>query len=404
MVAVIVCKRKLFSDAQRGASMTEVLMALAIVALATPFLYNQISDTNNTLRDIAMANKIIALRGDVLNFVRLNQNSWPDTAQIKLSDSELDQISEMPVAGFIDKYPARGAIMIDIYLSFDFDQSDLRTAQIARHIGSDAAVVGSDGVAYGTSWAVAAPDFQPGDLIYKISRDLNGEDKTKYLHRTASGEENLNVMIRDLNMNNNQVYNVAGVLADSAQIQNAAARFIETPGIDASALYFSSGANLDGTNAAIGSLRVTGDISGFRNIYADKLNGNTYTTSGQIITDRATIVNSVNVGNNFVLKSDALRTISAFTGITAHSVNTSYLSTEEIVFYDNFGLTISGELLMSTTAPIKIGDWTFPSLTPPRFTELYLDRATVPSAPNAAEFSVIMSDDWRSAMPVDVQQ
>lgn len=404
MVAVIVCKRKLFSDAQRGTSMTEVLMALAIVALATPFLYNQISDTNNTLRDIAMANKIIALRGDVLNFVRLNQNSWPDTAQIKLSDSELDQISEMPVAGFIDKYPARGAIMTDIYLSFDFDQSDLRTAQIARHIGSDAAVVGSDGVAYGTSWAVAAPDFQPGDLIYKISRDLNGEDKTKYLHRTASGEENLNVMIRDLNMNNNQVYNVAGVLADSAQIQNAAARFIETPGIDASALYFSSGANLDGTNAAIGSLRVTGDISGFRNIYADKLNGNTYTTSGQIITDRATIVNSVNVGNNFVLKSDALRTISAFTGITAHSVNTSYLSTEEIVFYDNFGLTISGELLMSTTAPIKIGDWTFPSLTPPRFTELYLDRATVPSAPNAAEFSVIMSDDWRSAMPVDVQQ
>lgn len=401
---MIVCKRKLFSDAQRGTSMTEVLMALAIVALATPFLYNQISDTNNTLRDIAMANKIIALRGDVLNFVRLNQNSWPDTAQIKLSDSELDQISEMPVAGFIDKYPARGAIMTDIYLSFDFDQSDLRTAQIARHIGSDAAVVGSDGVAYGTSWAVAAPDFQPGDLIYKISRDLNGEDKTKYLHRTASGEENLNVMIRDLNMNNNQVYNVAGVLADSAQIQNAAARFIETPGIDASALYFSSGANLDGTNAAIGSLRVTGDISGFRNIYADKLNGNTYTTSGQIITDRATIVNSVNVGNNFVLKSDALRTISAFTGITAHSVNTSYLSTEEIVFYDNFGLTISGELLMSTTAPIKIGDWTFPSLTPPRFTELYLDRATVPSAPNAAEFSVIMSDDWRSAMPVDVQQ
>ena len=87
MGAVIACKTNIFNDNSRGASMTEVLLAMAIVAMATPFLYSQISDTNNTLRDISAANEIISLRDTVLNFVRLNQSDWPDTAQIKLADA-----------------------------------------------------------------------------------------------------------------------------------------------------------------------------------------------------------------------------------------------------------------------------------------------------------------------------
>ena len=144
---------RIFANSQRGASMTEVLLAMAIVAMAAPFLYGQIADTNNRLRDIAAANKIIGLRDSVLNFVRLNQNTWPDVAQIKLSDEELDSISDVPVAGFIDKYSLNGATVTDVYLSFDLNQSSLRTNQVARHIGSDAAVVGSDGIAYGGAWA-----------------------------------------------------------------------------------------------------------------------------------------------------------------------------------------------------------------------------------------------------------
>lgn len=395
---------RIFANSQRGASMTEVLLAMAIVAMAAPFLYGQIADTNNTLRDIAAANKIIGLRDSVLNFVRLNQNTWPDVAQIKLSDEELDSISDVPVAGFIDKYSLNGATVTDVYLSFDLNQSSLRTNQVARHIGSDAAVVGSDGIAYGGAWAVSAPDFRPGDLIYKISRDITGEDKTKYLHRTENSEEQLNTMFRDLNMNKNRAYNVGGVVADSGKIKNASVPFIETSSLSADTLYFSSGASLDAQNTAFGKLRVTGDMSGFRNIYANKLNGDGFSTNGRIITDRATVVNSVNVANNFELKSDSSRTISAFTGISAHTVKTSFISTEEIIFYDNFGLTISGELLMSTTAPLRIGSWTFPSLTPPRITELHLRRASVPALPVANEFSVIMSDDWRSAMPMDLVQ
>lgn len=398
-----VCKDRFFTNCERGASMLEVLLAMAIVAMATPLLYSQISDTNDTLRNIAAANKIIELKNPVLNFVRLNQNDWPDVAQIKLSDEELDEISEEPEAGFIDKYVVNGATITDVYLSFDIEGTDLQTSRIATHIGADAAVVGKDGIAYGRTWAVSAPDFKTGDLIYRISGALNGDDKTRYLHRTETGEDNLNMMLRDLNMNNNSVYDVGGISAKSAKIQNASAQFVETNNMVANTLYFSSGANLDGEKAWIDSMRVTGDISGFRNIYADSLNGNKYTTSGRIITDRATVTNSVNIGNTLTLKSDDARTISGFSGIIAHTVYTSFISTEEIVFYENFGLTISGELLMSTTPPLKIGNWIFPSLTPPMFYELYLSRSSVPAMPSDKEFMAIMSEDWEFIMPKDAQ-
>lgn len=398
-----VCRTKIFADTDRGASMLEVLLAMAIVAMATPFLYSQIADTNDTLRDMAAANKIIELRDPVLNFVRLNQNDWPATAQIKLSDDELDQISDVPTAGFIDKYAVNGATITDVYLAFDLGKTELRTSQVARHIGTDAAVVGVDGVAYGRTWAVAAPDFKPGNLIYRISRDLDGEDKTRYLHRTETGEEKLNVMLRDLNVNGNRIYDAGGIIAKSAKIKSAVTQFTDATGLTADTLYFSSGANLDGDKAMFGEIRVTGDVSGFRNIYANTLNGTNYTTDGRIIADRATVVNSVNVANTLTLKSDSTRTISGFTGIIAHTVLTSYLSTDQIVFYENFGLTISGELLYSTTAPLRIGSWTFPSLTPPRFSVLNLQRAAIPAMPRASDFSAIMSPDWQTAIPVEVQ-
>ena len=63
----------------------------------------------------------------------------------------------------------------------------------------------------------------------------------------------------------------------------------------------------------------------------------------------APVSGSINVSGDFVLKSDSSRTIDDFTGITANSVAVPYVSAEEMIFLENFGLTISGELLMSTT-------------------------------------------------------
>ncbi len=389
-----VFKTKIFTDENRGASVMEVLLALGIVALATPFVYNQISRSTQTVRDMAHAHQIMNIRDNVLNFVRMNQDKWPDVAQIRLDEEELRAISDMPVAGLIDKYSVRGATITDVYLAYEIGDDLMATSRIASHIGANAAVVADDGVAYGASWAAAAPDFEPGDLIYRITRDVSGSDTSRYLHRATSGEDDLNVMFRDLNMGGYNVYNIASIFADSVTANNATAFFVNANDIAAENVYFSSGANMDGGDVFINNMRVSGDITGFKNIYADKMNGTTYTTSGRIIADKATVANSINVSRDLVLKSDSTKTISGFTGISTGTVVAPFLSTEEIMFYEDFGLTVSGELLMSTVSPIQIGRWVFPSTTPPRFSKFNISRTTTPDMPETSEFNAIMKSGW----------
>jgi uncharacterized protein YuzE len=153
---------------------------------------------------------------------------------------------------------------------------------------------------------------------------------------------------------------------------------------------------MDGENVWFKNLRVSGDMYGFRNIVADTLNGASFTTSGHVIADRIEVMNSIKVGNNLVLKSDSSRSISGFTMINASSVLTPFVSTEEIIFYENFGLTISGELLMSTTAPLRIGNWNFPSTKPPAFSEFNLKRASRPVMPNANSFDAVTRTGWQT--------
>ena len=399
-----VYKWKIFADSNRGASITEVLLAMAIVAMATPFVYSRIAQTNETIRDITYAKKIISSRDGALNFVRMNQDKWPDVVQIRLDEAELSAISPNAVAGFIDKYNISGAVITDVYLAFNMAKNDLRANKIASHIGGDAAVVGADGIAYGNTWAVSAPDFISGDLIYRISRDIAGEDTSKYLHRATSGEDDFNVMMRDLDMAHHHIYNVATVSAESVRARNTSTRFFNSTDTTADNVYFSSGANMNGQDVKIKDLRVSGDTYGFRNIYADNMNGRGYTTKGSIITDRATITGSVNVANNFVLKSESSRSISGFTGISAGMVSTSYISCQEMVFGDNFGLTVSGELLMSSTAPLRIGNWSFPSTKPPLFNHFELSRSKIPTAPINSEFDMLMKSGWQINTQIPVVQ
>jgi len=396
---VVVIKTKIFDSINRGASILEVLMSMAIVAVAMPFVYSQIAETNSNIRDMAVARDITNLRPDVLNFIRLNQDTWPDVAQIKMNDTDLDMVASGANAGFIDKYLVNGASVTDVYLAFKFGSTNLHTANIAHHIGDDAAVVDSDGIAYGRSWAVSAPEFESGDLVYRITRNVSGEDKTKYLHRGTSGDDELNVMLRDLNMGGYNIYDVGGVFASASRIKDVTSTFVTSNDLVANTIYFSNGANMTGNNVSIGSLRVTDDIIGFRNIYANKLNNNGFSTSGRIITDRATVSDSLNVSKDMILKTDSLRTISGFAGIKAGTVYTPFLSTTEIMFYDNFGLTVSGELMLSTNSPIKLGTWTFPSTVPPSFTEFVVSRAKVPSMPGEHEFEVLMSSGWKNVVP-----
>lgn len=393
---------KFYQHQNRGASIIEVILAMAIIAIAAPFVYSQIAQTNRVMHQIVSARKIIDTRESVLNFIRMNQDKWPDVAQIRLVPDELGAISPDVTAGFIDKYSVNGATITDVYLAFKVGQDELDALKVAKHIGGDASVVGPDLIAYGNTWAVSAPDFAPGDLIYRITRDVAGEDTSKYLHRATSGEDNLNVMERDLDMDGHHVYNVATMSAESARIKNGSATFIDTDTLESNVIYFSSGANISDGDVIFKNVRVSGDMTGFKNIYADNINGKKYTTIGRIISDRVTVAESVNVANDLVLKSDSSHTISGFTGISVNSVYAPFISAEEMIFYDNFGLTISGELLMSTTSPLKIGNWVFPSTKPPLFSKFELARAELPPVPSRNEFSSLMRSGWRATPSAQV--
>ena len=381
---------------QRGGGLVEVLLAMVIIAVAAPFTYSIVADTTHTIHDMAIANDIISLRETMLNFVRLNQDLWPDEAQIKMTDDERAAISESLSAGFIDKYNVNGGTVIDVYLAFDLNTTIKRIARIASNLGADAAIVDADGVAYGDTWAVTAPEFLPGNLIYRITRNQTDFDTTRFLHRGSSGDGELNTMQRDLNMGNHDIRNVGGINGKFLRVRNINATFVVAESINAKNVYFSSGANMNGDSTTIGTIRVTGDLSGFRNITAKKFNGNGIDLNARIIADRATVNNSINVGNDFVLKSTSLKTVSGFAGMTTGTVYAPYLSAGELTFAGKFGLTVSGELLLSSNAPIKLGNWSFPSKTPPSFASLTLARSPIPKIADKKEFEPLMKSGWKT--------
>jgi len=407
----------------RGASLIEVVLAISIIAVAAPFMYKQIQRTYADIENISVAQKIVDLQDSVLNFVRIHQENWPAETEIQLTPDDIKEISPAIASGFIDKRQFRGTTITDIYLAFDISDSRVRTNQVARQIGGDAAVVSDDGIAYGNTWAVSGPEFMPGNLIYRISHNFSTLDRTNFLHRGASdtivdnkkdkapdentdddkNKNNLNAMLRNLNMGGKDLLNVGTLDVDTIDIKNVNTTFIQSDDVTADAIYFSSGANVQGNDVAIDTIRALGDISGFRNITANNLNGNSFSNSGTIITDTATINKSIRIGNLFRLKSSSNRTINAFTAINSNSVYTPYVTASDIVFYGDFGLTVSGELLMSGTAPLKIGNWSFPSNQMPSFSTFRLGRATISQTPDKSEFSAIMESDWQTRKSIDEQ-
>lgn len=416
-----VYKTKIFNDMSRGASLIEVVLAISIIAVAAPFMYKQITRTYNDIENISVAQKIVDLQDSVLNFVRTHQENWDGDTEIQLTADDLKEISPIISSGFIDKRQFRGTTITDVYLGFDISSSLLRTNQIARQIGGNAAIVGDDGVAYGNTWAVSGPEFKPGNLIYRVSHNFATMDRMNFLHRGATdtiinkskdntnvddlqeNKNNLNAMLRNLNMGGKDLLNVGTLDVNSVDVKNINTTFLVADDVNADAIYFSSGANVQGADAHIDTIRALGDISGFRNITANNLNGNSFSNSGTVITDRATVKNSVRIGNMFKLKSSSNRTISAFTVLNSNSVYTPYVTAGDMVFYGDFGLTVSGELLMSRTAPLKIGNWSFPSNQLPNFSSLKLGRTKISMTPDRQEFSAIMAADWQTKKSIDEQ-
>ena len=405
---------------QRGAGLMEVLLAIAIVGAIMPFAYNGVMEVSNSIVDASEAKRISEWSDPIMAYVRKNQADWPESAEVEFDEEEINLIREQnsenqisgrmlhPFAGFIEKRAARGGAMINAYLAFRPENiSEIRVANIARSIGADSAIVAANGEAVSpTGWSISSDLFSEGDLIYRIS-DILGEDEARrYLHRTYLDESDMNTMFRDLNMGKRNMVNVGTVSAKNLKSSNANIWFAEAPELRALDAYFPDGATVDPSKATLASVRVSGDISGFRKITTKRLTGSTGTVwsqRGDVVADSVNVSGPVHVQRDLVLKSESIRTMSGFVGIRAQVLATPFVTTDQLFFAGGYGMTISSELMYSTSMnPIKLGSWTFPSANGPEFSALVLrkisseDLSDRLSAPEILEFAPIISSDWKT--------
>jgi hypothetical protein len=391
---------------ERGAGLTEVLLAMGLVAATAPFVYFRVAETSRGIGDIALARQITATKSDIMNFIRLNQDAWDKTAEITLAGEDLGPIlpkdvKNPPYVVFIEKYPLKHGSGFEAYAAFRPGGYDAaRMARLAKALGADAGIVHEGKTAYGIfgDWGAASEQFAEGDLVYRIKTDFSEASAEKYLHRSAS--EGLNEMQRDFILSGRSIYDVAEISAKSLKSRELSALFANADRLAAGTVSFPNGATMDAAGAAFGNVRVNGDLTGFRNIYAKRLGASgtvSWSAQTDVVADRATITGAVHVGENLLLKSSAAKTISGFAGASVHSAFVPYLSATDLYFAPKFGITVSSELLYSyAQVPLKLGSWSFPSGTAaPKFTALELARADVDVPIDTGEFVKITGAGWK---------
>ena len=197
-----------------GTSLLEVVLSITLVLLLVPFIYGQIANMNDTVTNIVMANKILKIHDGVKNYILVHSAEYADGENTPLEADELAEIAPGAVNGFVRKV-SNGVVSLEAFLEFNIDNSKYKAADMAKYIGDDAAVVQSDNTAYSEYWAASLSDpdsFSPGNLVYRVSYNFSAGNENNYLHKIEFN--NLNVMERNLNMNNKELRNVKSLTAE----------------------------------------------------------------------------------------------------------------------------------------------------------------------------------------------
>ncbi len=410
-------KTGIFIDQQRGAGLLETLLAITVVGAVLPFAYNSATEMSHSIADSAEANRVLAWHDPVMAYVRKNQADWPSTAQIEFDEEEVvvmgtgDNRLLHPYAGFIEKRQNSGGAVINAYLAFrPVGITEMRVTNIAKNLGSDAAVASDGGnAASSAGWSISSELFADGDLIFRISDILGDDDANKYLHRTYLDDVELNTMRRDLDMAKNSIFDIGKITAQILNATNSSLWFIETPQIKTSEIYFPEGVSIDGSKTVFGSVNVNGDVNGLRKITTAKLkgagvlSGAQWSSRGDVVVDSVNVNGPVNVQRDMVIRTESSRSISGFAGVRTNSVATPYIFADQMFFASGYGITISSELLYSTSGvPIKLGSWSFPSTSSPKFSTLTLYKSDgkelgeVLAVPNTKDIAPIMKSGWES--------
>jgi len=395
----------LFHSEQRGSNLLETLLAIGLVAAMAPFVYARVAEVSREITDINAARQMHAWRPHISGFIRENQAVWEDSFVAELSRNEIAQISPLatrtPALAFIEKFNTNAGPVVEAYLVFSEGYETMRSLRIARALGVDAAVADDNHIAFSGlgGWSVQSELLRPGDIIYRIHVNFLPDDSYAFLHRTPATEEHLNTMERDLLMMRNNIMDATTITARLLDSRTINTWFVASDLLSTMDAIFPVGANMDATNVSVANVRVTGDTFGFRNISAAEFRGGgvgNWSNAGAIVADRVSVSESVNVGRNLTVNSPSSRTVSGIDLLRAYSLNTAFISTEQLIFADGFGLLVSNELSAGwTMGPLRIGSWDFPNVIAPRFRELELSRTGVFQITPPAGFEDIMGSRWR---------
>ncbi|MDR1207111.1 MAG: hypothetical protein LBK26_01715 [Rickettsiales bacterium] len=403
------------SHCERGSNLLETLLAIGLVALMTPFVYNRIAETSREIQDITAAKEIVLWKDRIAGYVRKNQADWPQDAEVDLDQDEMYKIlgeegkgNLIPYAAFLDKYKHKAGTTIDSYLIFrGGTMSEIRIAKIAKNLGTDAAIVNEFGVAYSVAggFSIESESFLQHDIVYRVSTTISDDAAGLYLHRMKLDDDRLNTMERDLNMGRRNLVDIDALHSLSLDSKMAAAWFANADIFDAADAVFPNGANIDPSDAMFNYLKVSGDVLGFRNIETNRFEGagisSNWSSQGNMIADRASIADAVHVGRNLTLRTTSARTVSGFSVISAYSASVPFISADQMHFANGFGITISSELAGGySSGPLKLGNWSFPSSSNPRFSALVLKKSggdvLNKTAINETEYNKILGSGWKS--------
>ncbi len=419
--------KKDFSKTERGASMFEVILAMAIVGMIAPFAYQKIFETTRDLSDIGIARYIQGYEEPILNYIRVKQVSWPATVQKVIpSESFYEELKPFGAdpenqrfKNFIDgksvlinkSTTGRGNMVVNAYMIVDMDKSInmFRAHHIASVLGMAGGAVEADGNIYSIlgSWSITDWKGEDNVVAYRIDATNKLVQNNQYLHRLKLGSRTaLNSMETTLylgeGLKKHDLNNVRDLFGNILNVgTNISSYFINAEELKANEGFFFQGAKIIPINdqssdqkTSMQSMRVTEEIMGAKEIQVPKffgglsnqevgdLENQNYHQQGKIVANRTAVSKELWVGELLEAKSDSTRTLSFFNKIVARTMSVPYVKTTTLTFAGDFGLAISNEILREGEyTPIKFGYWSY-SLnpaqnnykgpTPPSFAKLTL--------------------------------
>ena len=340
-----------------GSSILEHILVLALIFSIIPIFYKNIRNISDEIKAINTAKKIIILKNSALNFIRINNKNWETDKLIKISSDNIKYVSSSINYALVNKHFEQGYYVINLYLVFTLDLPKIQIDRISKSIGSDSDIVKTNKTFFIDYKKIEHQELSENDLIFRVKLITNNSDLSKYLHKKDIS--NFNKMERNLDMNNFSIFNIATIYSDSVKTENINSKFIDSNKIKSKDTYFIEGCFIYPNNVTINNIDIKDDIANFKNINVDTLNDNKFTTSGKIVSNKVSVNNSLNVGNNLKMLSLSKKTINNIEAINSHSLNSTHIKTNEIHFLNGFGINLSYDLMLNNKSPLHIGSWKF---------------------------------------------